>query len=195
MFLLPMKIETYDAALAYATAAHAGQVRKGTSIPYITHPVAVAALVREFGGDHDQIIAALLHDVVEDCGITIDKIESRFGPRIASIVDSCTDGIPDNTGNKAAWRLRKETYIHHLLTADTDTLLVSVCDKIHNARCIRDDLAAIGPDVFDRFTAGYEGTRWYYDALLEVFETRLGPAAPVVIALRDALEKTYVASD
>jgi len=186
-----MKIETYDGALAYATAAHAGQVRKGTAIPYITHPTAVAALVKEFGGDDEQVIAGLLHDVVEDCGITVDEIEARFGSGIAAIVDGCTDEIPDNTGNKPAWRLRKETYIRHLKTSDPDTLLVSACDKVHNARCIRDDLAAIGPAVFDRFTAGYDGTRWYYQTLLTVFRTRLGRTAPVVVALRDALDATY----
>jgi (p)ppGpp synthase/HD superfamily hydrolase len=112
-----MKIETYDAALAYATAAHAGQVRKGTAIPYITHPTAVASLVREFGGDQEQVIAALLHDVVEDCGILIDEIAARFGNRVADIVAGCTDGIPDGTGNKPAWRRRKETHIAHLATA------------------------------------------------------------------------------
>jgi GTP pyrophosphokinase len=77
------------------------------------------------------------------------------------------------------------------MTAETDMLLVSACDKVHNARCIRDDLAAVGLAVFDRFTAGYEGTKWYYGMLLQVFEVRLGRAVPVVVALRDALEATY----
>jgi (p)ppGpp synthase/HD superfamily hydrolase len=186
-----MKTQRFFEALAYATAAHDGQVRKGTSLAYITHPVAVAELVIEFGGDEEQAIAALLHDVVEDCGKTVDEIKVRFGDRVALIVAGCTDGIPDNIGGKPAWRDRKEAYIEHLVDAGADTLLVSICDKIHNARCIRDDVAVIGFAVFDRFTTGYDGTRWYYHALLEVFDNRLGSTAPVVGALREALERTY----
>jgi hypothetical protein len=81
--------------------------------------------------------------------------------------------------------------IEHLADAGADTLLVSICDKVHNARRNRDDVGAIGFAVFDRFTAGYDGTRWYYHALLEVFDDRLGSTATVVAALREALERTY----
>jgi GTP pyrophosphokinase len=185
------KTQRYADALSYATAAHLGQVRKGTDIPYISHPVAVAELVEKFGGDGDQVIAALLHDVVEDCGVSFTEIAERFGGRVAAIVEGCTDAIPDESGRKPDWRMRKELYIEHLSTAPADTILVSACDKLHNARCIRDDRATVGPTVFDRFTAGYDGTKWYYHALLEIFERRLGETTPVVSALREALAKTY----
>jgi GTP pyrophosphokinase len=181
----------YADAVAYATDAHAGQVRKGTSIPYITHPIAVSALVLEFGGDEDLAIAGVLHDVVEDCGVTVDDLMGKFGERVADLVEACTDGVPDETGRKPAWRTRKETYLSHLQTASADLLLVSICDKIHNARAIEADRSTIGDAVFDRFTAGRAGTYWYYWALHDVFKARLGEMAAPVVALRTALNRTY----
>src|SRR3984893_16755016 len=141
----------YAEAVAYATDAHAGQVRKGTDIPYISHPIAVSSLVIEHGGDEDQAIAGLLHDVIEDCGKTVDEIAGLFGSRVAGIVEHCTDGIPDETGRKPPWRERKEAYLSRLGDGNYDTLLVSACDKLHNARAIEDDTVSIGPAVFDRF--------------------------------------------
>jgi (p)ppGpp synthase/HD superfamily hydrolase len=182
----------YAEAVAYATDAHAGQVRKGTDIPYITHPIAVSSLVIEHGGDEDQAIAALLHDVIEDCGKTVDEIAGLFGGRVAGIVEHCTDGVPDETGCKRPWQERKEAYLRRLGDADYDTLLVSACDKLHNARAIEEDMASIGPAVFDRFTAGHAGTQWYYRALEDVFAARLGESSPVVCELRASQERTYV---
>lgn len=186
-----MRSQRYSRAVDYATSAHAGQVRKGTTIPYIVHPISVSNLVLEHGGDEDQAIAGLLHDVIEDCGKTVSEIADLFGNRVAEIVDHCTDGTPDATGVKPPWRERKEAYLHQLLTAKPDTLLVSACDKLDNARAIANDLEQIGPKVFDRFTAGYTGTRWYYHALLDVFSARLGERTALVRALRDALARTY----
>ena len=92
---------------------------------------------------------------------------------------ACTDGVPDASGKKPPWRQRKEEYLEHLGSAPDDCLLVSACDKLHNARAILSDLRA-GHDVFARFRAGKEGTLWYYGALCELFATRLGGASPLV---------------
>lgn len=141
---------TFTRAIYLAASAHEGQCRKGTPIPYITHPVAVAGLVAQFGGDEDQQIAGLLHDVLEDGGSHFAPIIAKdFGPRVLAIVEGCTDG----TGTKAPWEDRKRAYLAHLARASDDVLLVSGCDKLSNARAILDDLLAIGPAVFDRFTA------------------------------------------
>lgn len=169
-----MTPERYAAAVRYAATAHAGQVRKGTSIPYITHPIAVSGLVMEFGGDEDQAIAGLLHDVVEDCGVSLESLEAQFGGRVAAIVDGCTDGVPDAQGHKPPWRERKEQYLAHLEQAHSDVLLVSACDKLHNARAIVADLRTHGLTIFERFTAGQDGTTWYYRQLAGVFGRRLG---------------------
>jgi len=171
----------YAEAVAYACAAHRGQVRKGSETPYVAHPLAVSALVLQYGGDEDQAIAALLHDVLEDCGEKHAlEIEAHFGPRVLGIVRACTDGV---AGEKAPWRQRKVAYIDHLQHVHEDALLVSLCDKLHNASAIHADLLRHGAAVFDRFTADADGTVWYYDSLAKVFQRRLS-GHPAVAALR-----------
>jgi (p)ppGpp synthase/HD superfamily hydrolase len=186
----------FNQALALATEAHTGQIRKGTenaqglAVPYITHPVAVAALVVRYGGDEDQAIAGLLHDVLEDGGPQWDAtIEAQFGSRVIGIVRSCTDGVPDTTGNKPPWKARKVAYIAHLAQSSDDVLLVSGCDKLHNLTCIVDDLREIGDAVFDRFTASKEQTIWYYSELASVLAGRV--PAPLDTAIRLALRELH----
>lgn len=171
----------YSQALALAAKAHEGQARKGTAIPYIVHPVGVAALVAQHGGDEDQQIAALLHDVLEDGGPDFKPQVAEFGERVLHMVMGCTDAMPDADGAKAPWEERKRAYLTHLMEADKDTLLVSGCDKLYNARAILEDLRTIGPAVFDRFSAGQAGTLWYYGQLSHVFHRR---GAPMSAALR-----------
>ncbi|MBS7790090.1 HD domain-containing protein [Roseococcus sp. SDR] len=159
-------------AAALAFRLHADQRRKGTSIPYLAHLMAVSALVLEHGGDQDQAVAALLHDAIEDCGAEHEAtIAERFGPRVAGIVRACTDAevIP-----KPPWRARKEAYLAHLDHTGADALLVSACDKLHNARAIVEDLREHGPAMMSRFNAGRDGTLWYYRSLADAF-TRLLP--------------------
>jgi (p)ppGpp synthase/HD superfamily hydrolase len=178
-----MLTERISEALALAVQAHEKQVRKGTSIPYVAHPMAVASIALEFGADEDQAIAALLHDVLEGGGPQYGPvIKERFGERVLAIVDGCTDGVPDASGQKADWGERKRAYLAHLAQASDDVLLVSGSDKLHNARAIVSDLLKIGPDVFNRFTAGRDGTLWYYRSLAEIFEQRRAPMAAILAA-------------
>lgn len=180
----------YSKAIALAARAHEGQVRKGTSIPYVTHPVAVAALVAQYGGDEDQQIAALLHDVLEDGGVHFAaEIEAEFGPRVLAIVQGCTDGTPDATGEKAPWQQRKEAYLAHLASAGEDVWMVSGCDKLSNARAILEDLNTVGLAVFDRFTAKKAGTLWYYRALSQVFTDAEAPVCEELTAVVAQIEE------
>jgi (p)ppGpp synthase/HD superfamily hydrolase len=158
-------------AFEFAAEKHAGQTRKASTIPYIAHLMGVASLVLEAGGDEDLAIAALLHDVVEDCGGApmLKEVRRRFGIRVAKVVDGCTDA---DTYPKPPWRERKEKYIRHLKTADADTRLVSAADKLNNVRSIVSDYRAIGESVWSRFAGGREGTLWYYRTLLDVFLQR-----------------------
>jgi (p)ppGpp synthase/HD superfamily hydrolase len=158
-------------AFNFAAEKHAGQTRKASTIPYIAHLMGVASLVLEFGGDEDLAIAALLHDVVEDCGGApmLREVRRKFGPRVAKIVDGCTDS---DTDPKPPWRERKETYIRHLKNADAETRLVSAADKLNNVRSILADHRDVGESVWARFRGGREGTLWYYRALLEEFLRR-----------------------
>jgi GTP pyrophosphokinase len=125
----------------------------------------------EFGGDEDLAIAALLHDVVEDCGgePVLKEVRRRFGVRVAKIVDGCTDAY---TIPKPPWRERKETYIRHLKSADAGTRLVSAADKLNNVRSIIADYREIGEAVWARFNGGREGTLWYYRTLLNEFQRK-----------------------
>lgn len=160
-----MLSERFAEALAFAFQLHAGQLRKGTSIPYVAHLLGVVSLVLEQGADEDTAIAALLHDAVEDAGgaATREEIRRRFGPRVAEIVVSCTDA---ETSPKPAWRERKEAYIAHIREASPAARLVSAADKLHNARAILSDYRAIGEALWHRFNGGKEGTLWYYRALV-----------------------------
>ena len=155
-------------AFLFAAEKHGGQTRKASTIPYVAHLMGVASLVLEAGGDEDLAIAALLHDVVEDCGGApmLKEVRRRFGKRVAKVVDGCTDA---DTYPKPPWRERKEKYIRHLKTADADTRLVSAADKLNNVRSILSDYRATGESVWSRFNGGREGTLWYYRTLLDVF--------------------------
>lgn len=158
-------------AFEFAAENHSGQTRKASTIPYIAHLMGVASLVLEAGGDEDLAIAALLHDVVEDCGgmPMLKEVGRRFGKRVAKVVDGCTDA---DTDPKPPWRARKENYIRHLKKAGADTRLVSAADKLNNVRSILSDYRAIGESVWSRFTGGREGTLWYYRTLRDQFLRR-----------------------
>ena len=182
-----MLTQRFAQGLELAVRAHDGQVRKGTSIPYIAHPMGVASIALEYGADEDQAIAALLHDAVEDGGAHFEQeIRERFGARVADMVMGCTDGVPDAAGQKPPWKQRKEKYLAHLERADAQTLLVSGSDKLHNARAILADLHTVGEAVFDRFTASKEETLWYYTSLAAIFSRR---GVPVAAALADTVSQ------
>lgn len=155
-------------AFSFALENHSGQVRKASSIPYIAHLMGVASLVLEAGGDEVLAIAALLHDVVEDCGGApmLKEVRRRFGSRVAKIVDGCTD---TDQFPKPPWRERKDNYIQRLKAEHADTRLVSAADKLNNVRSIASDYRAIGESVWSRFNGGREGTLWYYRTLLDEF--------------------------
>jgi (p)ppGpp synthase/HD superfamily hydrolase len=167
--LRPIKLgPRFLRAFEFAAAKHSKQTRKASTIPYIAHLIGVASLVLEAGGDEDLAIAALLHDVVEDCGgmPMLKEVRRRFGKRVAKVVEGCTDA---DTYPKPPWRDRKEKYIARLKREDADTRLVSAADKLNNVRSILSDYRAIGESVWSRFNGGREGTLWYYRTLLDVF--------------------------
>ncbi len=162
--------DRFFAAMSYASEAHKEQVRKSTDIAYISHPFGVASLVIEAGGDEDQAIAGLLHDVAEDCGgePRLTEIAEKFGDRVAHIVRGCSDSLVVEEDKKAPWRDRKEAHIEHLRSSNSDVLLVTAADKTHNARAISTDIQSIGNKVWDRFNSDQEQILWYYKSVYEV---------------------------
>ncbi len=158
-------------AFRYAAEKHAGQTRKQTAVPYLSHLMAVASLVLEAGGDEDMAIAALLHDVVEDCGgmPRLREIRRQFGPRVAKIVEGCTDSFGEP---KREWMERKRDYLGQVKHADAETRLVSASDKLHNVRTILADYRQHGEAIWRRFSGKREGTLWYYRALSDEYLRR-----------------------
>jgi hypothetical protein len=144
-------------------------VRKGTTIPYVSHLLGVAGLVLEGGGDEDLAIAGLLHDVLEDTSATAVQVEKAFGPRVAAVVEACSD---TQAKPKPPALERKKHYLEHLKDADADTLLVSLSDKLHNVRTLLLDFRTGGPNVFERFSLSREETLWYYSALADTYCAR-----------------------
>jgi (p)ppGpp synthase/HD superfamily hydrolase len=187
--------DRFDRALLYSTHVHGGQVRKETAIPYVAHLLAVAATILEYGGSEEMAIAGLLHDAVEDQGgePRLSDIRNRFGDRVADIVRSCSDSVVNSSAGekKENWRTRKTQYIEHLSTLDKETLLVSLSDKVHNARSILRDLrkSEIGTAVWARFNKPKEDTLWYYRALANAFQRLLpGQLAEELIEIVIVLE-------
>lgn len=158
----------FTEAVDYARGMHDGAVRKGTDIPYLSHPLAVASLVLEAGGDEDQAIAALLHDVAEDCGgeERLVEIAEMFGPRVTRIVRACSDSLAPDPDAKAPWRQRKEEHLLHLQDADADVVIVTAADKLHNARSILADVELHGIATLARFNTDPAGIAWYYSSML-----------------------------
>ncbi len=154
--------DRYDAAVSWARELHAEQTRKGTTILYLSHLLAVSARVLEDGGDEDQAIAGLLHDTIEDQGVSPAEIEERFGAEVARIVIACTDA---DTVPKPPWRERKEAYLLHLVDADEPILRVCAADKLHNVRALLRDLAEHGDEHWERFSAPPVEQAWYFSQL------------------------------
>jgi (p)ppGpp synthase/HD superfamily hydrolase len=168
----------FDHAVKFARKAHKSQVRKGTEIPYISHLLGVTSIVLEMGGNEDEAIAAMLHDVVEDCGgqPMLERVREKFGDDVARIVwaNSDTDEKP-----KPPWRARKQAYLDSLPDKRRDELMISLADKLHNARSTLLEYRRIGDEIWPRFKEGRESQLWYYGELVRHFTARaedLGPA-------------------
>lgn len=183
-------------AFAFAAKHHDQQVRKGTRLPYLTHPANVAVILTRYGCSDDVVVAGILHDVVEDCvreGMTRAMLEERigrkFGNSVLTTVLGVTERRTDDDGIDLSWEDRKEDYLQRLSLANEDALWVCAADKVHNANTILSDLrrTAFPETVWGRFSAGRDGTvRWYrrvVDRLREV-----GFNAPIVDELEQAAE-------
>ena len=167
--------ERFSQAVEYARQLHT-EYRKGTGIPYMAHLIGVSALVMgEADGrtpvTEDMVIAALLHDAVEDHGgmPRLREIEQRFGPNVSRMVAALSDTFAEDHDKKEGWEERKRDYLARLRQEPDDVLLISAADKLYNAKAILDDFKEIGPAVFARFKRGAKDQLGYFDKLLKVF--------------------------
>ena len=184
-------------ALAFAAKHHDRQVRKGTRLPYLTHPANVAIILTRYDQDEDTVVAGILHDVVEDCvreRYTREMLEQRVGDKFgADVLESMlavTQRTTDDHGVELSSDERKEDFLERLARAGDRARWVCAADKVHNGNSILADLRrTIDPDtVWTRFNVGREGTiRWYrrvYERLRE-----LGFDAPIMAELRQVAEE------
>jgi len=172
----------FSRALVEAANYHRVQLRKGTTIPYVSHILGVCSLVLEANGTETEAIAALLHDAVEDAGgpPVLEAIRRDFGDDVAAIVDHCSDAAPEPGTEKAPWPERKAAYLAKLRGADVSTLLVSAADKLYNLRTIQQDYER-GEPVFERFSAPEpkrQSTLNYYRGLYEIYTDEAVAADP-----------------
>jgi (p)ppGpp synthase/HD superfamily hydrolase len=178
----------YD-AIELAARAHYNQVRKGTEIPYIVHPLAVAGiLIRSQCSEH-LVIAGLLHDTIEDTPVTIGEIRSQFGSEVADLVTAMSE--PDK---KASWEDRKAHTIEYLGNmANDDVLLIALADKLDNVRAIREGLESNGEKFWERFNRPREKQQWYYESLHEVFSARVRrePALTLLAAFKVGVNMVF----
>ena len=179
----------FDHALLFASQVHRHQDRKKSGIPYVSHLLGVASIVLDYGGDEDMAIAALLHDAVEDHGgrPMLKVIEQMFGPRVAKMVDGCTDSYAEDPKQKESWERRKFRYLRRVRHEDAETRFVSAADKLYNARAVLRDLRYDGDSVFARFSVPKAKTLWYYRALVR--EYRLGGVTHRLKPLIDDLDR------
>jgi GTP pyrophosphokinase len=158
----------FDDAFRYAHDVHSSQTRKGSGAPYISHLMGVASIVLDDGGGEDEVIAALLHDAVEDQGgrPRLEDIRARFGDAVAKIVEDCTDSWSEP---KEPWVDRKQAYIQHARRLTGPSLRVSAADKVHNAYAILRDLRNIGERAWERFNATPDDVLAYYESLVRAY--------------------------
>jgi len=185
-----MYSERLDVAVGLALDAFRDVERKGSGVPYVTHLLQVMVTVGEHGGDEDQMIAAVLHDYLEDIeGSSGADLEDRFGARVRRMVEALSDTV---VRPKPPWRERKERYLAELRVEPAEVKLISAADKLHNARSILRDHAVLGPKIWDRFTPTREGTLWYYgsvvDALADGWRHRLVDELGAVVTTMKTLE-------
>ena len=170
-------------AIIFATQKHAGQIRKGTDVPYIVHPMEVMQILTAEGFDDNVIIAGILHDVLEDTSATPSEILELFGEDVLKIV------IAESEDKSKSWKERKQATIDHLERASKDVKIVCLADKLSNLRSMAADLETVGEKLWERFNAPKTNIEWYYR---KVFETvKLAPELKMNREFKALLELVF----
>lgn len=165
-------------ALKVASKAHRDQTRKGTDIPYISHPVAVAMIVSGYTTDEDTIVASILHDILEDVEPTVyseTDMRNDFGDEVVKIVKDVSE---DKTAGepKKPWIERKKGYLAHLDSLENEKpLIVSTADKIHNLTDILEEYERIGDSIWQKFNASKNDELWFYTEFLKIIDKKQIP--------------------
>ena len=144
-----------ESALRLALQAHATQTRKTDGSPYVIHPIMVAHLLTEHSAREDVIVAALLHDVLEDTSVTPAEVLAVGGEEVLKIVEAVSEN------KELSWEERKEAYVHTVVQGGESVWLVSIADKIHNAESLLDHITSVGEEAWSVFNRGKESKIWF----------------------------------
>jgi len=180
--------DLYEQAVRLAAVGHRRQERRGSGVPYVAHPFAVARIVEFAGFDELTVIAALLHDLVEDTSVTLEAIRDQFGHTIAETVAGCSEVKRDDSGAERTWEDRKRDHLAALRAATEAARAVVLADKLHNLMSIRVDLQE-GRPVWSLFRADRGRVLWYYEAVVEACETLDDRSRRLAEACRDELRR------
>ena len=172
----PLDTSLLDRAIIFAVRAHAGTERRGKGFPYIVHPMEAVEIVSTITADQELLAAAALHDTIEDTDVTVEQIREEFGDRIASLVASESDTMPEGVSEEDSWHARKQAAIDRLARASHDAKIVALGDKLSNMRAIARDFAQQGDCLWYLFHAkAPKDHEWHYrglaDALSELRDT------------------------
>lgn len=154
-----------EKALKLAVAAHEGQTKKGTDVPYIVHPVEVAIILMKNGASDKMVTAGILHDTLEDTDVSEKTIRDDFGEKVLGYVIGASEVLENR--DKVSWKERKDHTVRFLADAPVDIKMISCADKLSNIRSVGRNNPKEKDDFWNRFNAGYEDQKWYYKSLIE----------------------------
>ena len=162
-------LSVFHDAIQFAMNAHDGQVRKGTSLPYIVHPIEVATIVGWYTTDEEVLAAAVLHDTMEDAGVSKDELAKRFGDRVANLVSDQSENKRRDVPASDSWKIRKRETIKEMSKACRDSKLICLGDKLSNLRQMAKDFDEVGDKLWDRFNQkDVSQIGWYYGSIYRV---------------------------
>lgn len=160
-------MDMIENAIIFAVKAHKNQTRKGSDIPYISHPFAVGMLLQKAKCSEEVIAAGILHDTLEDTETSLNDLTDTFGVRVANLVLAASEN-----DKSLPWEIRKQHTINRLKDASLEEIQVIVADKLHNLKSIRNDLNLIGDTIFERFNRGKRHQHWYYSSIVKALSHR-----------------------
>lgn len=171
-----MLTEKIHKAIVFAEKAHRKQKRKGSKAPYIIHPLSVALILARLDSEEDVIISSLLHDTVEDCGVSHEEIRDLFGENVAFLVDEVTE-------KGSGWLERKESIMERIATMSKEALIVKSADMLHNMSDLLLDIEEVGDSAFDKFAVPKEEKIKHCQSVLEEIE-KAWPENPLLEELK-----------
>ena len=161
-----MKMKLLTKAIAFASKKHEGQKRKGTDIPYIVHPLEALSIASTIANDENVLAATVLHDVVEDCGVSLREIKFRFGKEVARLVAADTENKRENESAASTWKVRKQETLNHIEKMDKNSKIVVLADKLSNMRAIYRDYDVLGDRLWQKFNCKNKNEqKWYYESI------------------------------